>query len=399
MAAALLLLLLLPVACSAYSVLTHEAVVDALWLHTIVPLVRGRFPDVTDEQLREAHAHAYGGAIIQDLGYYPLGNKLFSDLTHYVRSGDFVEALLKRAQTPQEYGFALGAMAHHFSDSNGHPIGTNPAVALVYPKLGRKYGREVTYAESPSAHLKTEFGFDVLEVAKGRYAPEAYHDFIGFELSKRLLEEAFEQTYSMPLSDVFANVDLAMGTFRFSVSTLIPTVTKVAWEQKRDDIEKTEPGITRHKFLFNLSRASYETEWGGKYERPGWFAKFLAWILRIMPKFGPFSALGYRMPTAEAEKLFMDSFNATLARYRAAAPNKQPDLQNFNLDTGRPVSAGQYKIADRAYRHYLEKIGKHETAISSETRADILRFYGERGRPDSRKARRVLSRLRPTAGR
>lgn len=391
MAAALLVLLLLPVALPAYSVLTHEAVVDALWRDTMVPLIRKRFPVLTDQQLLDAHAHAYGGAIIQDLGYYPLGNKLFSDLTHYVRSGDFVEELLRRALTPEEYGFALGAMAHYFSDTNGHPIGTNPAVPLVYPKLGARYGKEVTYAEKPSAHLKTEFGFDVLQVAKGRYAPESYQDFIGFEVAKRLLEDAFFATYSLHLDDVFASVDLALGTFRFSVASLIPEVTKIAWEQKRDEIERSEPGMTRQRFLYNLSRASFEKEWGDEYKRPGWIARCLAWLFRILPKIGPLSALGYRMPPAEAEKLFMESFNVTLARYRSAAAGL-PDLNNLNLDTGRPVRAEEYKIADRAYRQYLEKL--RDKPISAAVRGDILRFYGTRRLPDSGKARRVLAALR-----
>ena len=395
MAAALLILLLLPVALPAYSVLTHEAVVDALWLETMVPLIRKRYPSVTEPQLLEAHANAYGGAIIQDLGYYPLGNKLFSDLTHYVRSGDFVEQLLRRAQTPEEYGFALGAMAHYFSDTNGHPIGTNPSVALVYPKLGRRYGKEVTYAENPSAHLKTEFGFDVLQVAKGRYAPESYHNFIGFAVAKRLLEEAFFATYSLHLEDVFANVDLALGTFRFSVASVIPNMTKIAWEQKQDDIEKSEPGITRQRFLYNLSRASYEKEWGEEYKRPGWIARCLAWVFRVLPKIGPLSALGYRMPTSEAEKLFMESFNVTLARYRAAATGRG-DLQNLNLDTGEPVRTEEYKIADRAYKEYLEKL--KDKPMSEDVRRDILRFYGSGQRPGSRKAREVLAGLRTPSG-
>src|SRR5882762_11686832 len=79
----------------AYSVLTHEQVVDLLWKDRIEPMLRKRFPQATDEDLRKAHAYAYGGSLLQDMGYYPFGSKFFSDLVHYVRSGDFVEALLK----------------------------------------------------------------------------------------------------------------------------------------------------------------------------------------------------------------------------------------------------------------------------------------------------------------
>src|SRR5436305_46478 len=71
----------------AYAVLTHQELIDQCWQSTIVPLLVGRFPALTPEQLREAHAAAYGGSVIQDLGYYPFSNPFFSNLTHYVRSG------------------------------------------------------------------------------------------------------------------------------------------------------------------------------------------------------------------------------------------------------------------------------------------------------------------------
>ena len=185
---------------SAYSVLTHEAIIDSSWPKDLRPLLLKRFPNATDDQLREAHAYAYGGAIIQDMGYYPFGSKLFSDLVHYTRSGDFVIALVKDAQEedpkdPQalnDYAFALGALAHYAADNQGHPVAVNRTVPLVYPKLKAKFGPEITYEDNPSAHLKTEFGFDVIEVARGQYANDAYHDFIGFKVAKPLLERAFE---------------------------------------------------------------------------------------------------------------------------------------------------------------------------------------------------------------
>ena len=125
--------------CSGYSVLTHETIVDAAWDQDIVPLLLRRFPNATREELHNAHAFAYGGAIIQDLGYYPFGNKFFSDLTHYVRSGDFVIALIEESQNLNEYAFALGALSHYAADNAGHEIATNYAVPLMYPKLAKKY--------------------------------------------------------------------------------------------------------------------------------------------------------------------------------------------------------------------------------------------------------------------
>src|SRR5215469_6845431 len=280
-----------------YSVLSHEAIVDSVWKDSIEPMLRQRFPRVTDRELKTAHAYAYGGSIIQDIGYYPFGSKLFTDLTHYVRSGDFVAAMLRDSVSLDEYAFALGALAHYASDTNGHPLGTNRAVPLLYPKLQRKYGETVTYEDSPSAHLKTEFGFDVLEVAKGRYAPDAYRDFIGFEVSKPLLERSFQHTYGLDLNEVFATLDLAIGTYRKTVSGLIPKMTQVAWEMKKDEIEKSRPGMTRTRFLYNISRAEYEKQWGTQYRTPGFGSRVLAIVVRVLPKVGPLRALAFKMPT------------------------------------------------------------------------------------------------------
>jgi hypothetical protein len=222
-----------PHAASAYSALAHEAIVDAAWDVSIVPALRARF-SLTAADLRRARAFAYGGSLIQDIGYYPFSSRFFGDLTHYVRSGDFVEALLRQSADASEYAFALGALAHYAADNNGHPLAVNRAVPVLYPKLRAKFGDEVDYEDNPAAHLKTEFGFDVVQVARGKYASDAYHDFIGFEVSKPVLERAFKSTYGLDLHDVFAALDIAIGTFRWTVGTTIPEMTKVAWELKAD---------------------------------------------------------------------------------------------------------------------------------------------------------------------
>src|SRR6185295_16957789 len=185
---------------TAYSVLTHEQVVDLLWKDQISPMLRKRFPQANEEDLRKAHAYAYGGSMIQDMGYYPFGNKFFSDLLHYVRSGDFVEALLRDSSDLDEYAFALGALSHYASDNSGHPT-INRVVALEFPKLKRKYGDTVTYGDDPKAHIRSEFGFDMVQVARNRYTSDRYHDMIGFEVSKPLLERAFFETYGLKLDD------------------------------------------------------------------------------------------------------------------------------------------------------------------------------------------------------
>ncbi len=254
--------------CRAYSVLTHEEIVDLTWKDTLLPLLKKRFPTATDDDLKKAHAFAYGGSVMQDMGYYPFGSKYFSDLTHYVRSGDFVVDLVKESSDLDEYAFALGALAHYSADNCGHPT-VNQAVGIEFPKLRKKFGNIVTYEDNPKAHIRTEFGFDVTQVAKRRYTSDAYHDFIGFEISKPVLERAFQDIYGIPLTDILSKEDLAIGTFRRAISTVISEMTRVALVARRQEIVSETPNFKARQFRYYLSRAKYQKEWGRSYKRPG----------------------------------------------------------------------------------------------------------------------------------
>jgi hypothetical protein len=382
---ALALSLGLPSETAAYAVLAHEAIIDIAWDANIRPLLLMRFPDATREQLKEAHGYAYGGAIIQDMGYYPHGSFFFSDLTHYVRSGDFVLALLRDSKDLDGYSFALGALAHYAADNDGHPLGTNRAVPLLYPKLKEKYGDSVTYEEDRLAHVKTEFGFDVLEIAQGRYAPDNYHDFIGFGVSGPLLEQAFQETYGLDLKSVLSDEDKVLGSYRHDVSRLLPEATRVAWSLKKDEIMKDQPGITRRKFLYNLSRASYQKNWGKQYQPPTLRERFLAFLIRILPKFGPLKVLQLKTPTPATEQLFEASFNAAMDRYRKLLSETaagQPDLPNDNFDTGGITGPGKYQLNDKAQANLLEALAKQKfSGASPEIRAELLEFFGHPDAP------------------
>jgi Zinc dependent phospholipase C len=385
-ACCIILLLLAPPSCDAYSVLAHEAIVDAAWDEAIKPLLLERFPQATPEELRTAHGYAYGGCVIQDMGYYPFGNKLFSDLVHYVRSGDFVAALLRDSQDLNEYAFALGAMAHYAADNEGHRTGTNLAVPLLYPKLRRKYGPSVTYDEDPLAHLKTEFGFDVLQVAKGRYASDAYRDRIGFQVSKELLARAFQETYSLDLDSVLSNYDLAISSYRRGVSQVIPEATKIAWKTKKDEIQRGSPGITRNAFLYRISRSNYEKQWPGKYHKPGFGTRLLGFLLELIPKIGPFRALAFKIPTPDAEKVFVASFDHALQNYLELANQQrnagQTILANDNIDTGTVTTPGQYPLADETYADLLDRLQKNNfAAVSPGLRIVLLNYYGDLSAP------------------
>jgi hypothetical protein len=371
-----------------YSVLTHEAIVDSVWDSQIQKLLLQRFPGATAEELKQAHAYAYGGCIIQDLGYYPAGNKFFSNLVHYARSGDFIVALIRESQDMNEYAFALGALAHYAADNNGHRLATNRGVPVLFPELQRKFGDTVTYADNPAAHLKTEFAFDVLQVARGDYASDGYHSFIGFEVSKPVLERAFLDVYGLDLESLMPNIDHVIGTYRRTVSSLIPKATRVAWVSKKKEIAQRTPGVTRKKFLYNISRASYEKSWNKNFSEPGFGSKLLAFLLEIVPKVGPLKVLALRMPTPEVETMFMASFNATLDQYRhllAEQSENRLSLINDNFDVGRVTEAGQYRLADDSYAELLDRLTEHGEAVDTALRSDILQYYGDLSGPISTK--------------
>jgi len=261
----------------------------------------------------------------------------------------------------------------------------NRAVPLLYPRLKKKYGGLVTYEENPLAHVKTEFGFDVLEVAQGRYAPDNYHDFIGFEVSAPLLEQAFQETYGLDLKSVLSNEDKVLGSYRHDVSQLLPKATRIAWSLKKDDIMKDQLGMAKKTFLYNLSRASYQKNWGKNYEPPTFGDRFLAFLTKIVPKIGPLRVLQLRTPTPEAERMFEASFNASLDRYRKLLGQVGAEpmiLTNDNFDTGETTGPGEYRLDDEAHAQLLDALAKQNfSGVSPELRAELLDFYGNPDAP------------------
>jgi hypothetical protein len=382
--ALLLILVLVGSRSHAYSVLTHEEIVDLLWNDQIKPLLLVRDPGLTDDQIREAHAYAYGGAVIQDLGYYPFGSKEFSDLVHYVRSGDFVLELLHESQNADEYAFALGALSHYTADIYGHPA-VNQAVAIEYPKLRAKFGPVVLYAQDQTAHIRTEFGFDMAQVARQRYAPQQYHDFIGFEVSKELLERVFPVVYGLQLKDVLPHEDLAIGSFRYAVSETIPEMTQVALRTHKKEIMREVPDFEKKEFLYRLSRADYEKEWGKEYERAGFGTRFLAVLLRIVPKVGPLKALDFKTPTPKTESMYFASINLTADKYGAylkAVRARTIKLTDNDLDSGKPTVAAEYSLADDTYAKLLAQLaGDKFRNTTTPLQTNILAFYADPSAP------------------
>lgn len=368
----------------AYSVLTHEQIVDLVWKDHLLPMIEGRYPGLTPDQIREAHAYAYGGSLIQDMGYYPFGNKYFSNLTHYVRSGDFVACMIQEANTADEYAFALGALAHYASDNAGHPA-INRAVAMEFPQLRRKYGDVVTYEDSPKSHIRAEFGFDMTEVAKNHYTSDAFHDFIGFEVSQTLLERVFPKVYGIEFKDVIHNEDLAIGTFRRAVSQVIPKMTQVAMLARTKDIVPDRPDPAKKKYLYYLSRADYEREWGRNYHRPGFGTRVLAFFLKIIPKRGPFSALNFKVPPQPAEDFFVKSIDRSVQDYGQFLSEAQKGtlhLEDKDFDTGHETRPGEYALADETYARLVGNLAKDQFKdVSPDLRENIVAYYSNPDAP------------------
>src|ERR1700737_1058153 len=378
--AILLVVLICGDSSSAYFVLTHEEIVDLVWADQIRPLLLQRFSGLSEDQIKEAHAYAYGGAVIQDLGYYPFGSVEFSNLVHYVRSGDFVRELLLESQDVNEYAFALGALSHYAADIAGHPA-VNQAVAIEYPKLRAKYGKSVRYAQDKTAHLKTEFGFDTVQVAKNRYASQQYHAFIGFQVSKPLLERVFPVVYGMQLKDVLTHEDLAVGSYRFAISRMIPRMTQVALQTHKKELMRETPNFAKRKFLYRLSRSDYEKQWGKDYVKPGMGTRILSTLLRYMPKIGPFKGRAFKSPTPKTEDLYIKSINTTVDQYRAFLEAVRTDtllLPNCDFDSGKATKPAEYSLTDDGYAKLLARLSERKFDLTTpELRDNVLQFYSD----------------------
>jgi hypothetical protein len=380
---ALVVSIVRPSVADGYSLLAHEALIDGAWSTEIEPILRRRFPGVSDDDLIAARAYAYGGSTVQDIGYYPFGDRFVSNLMHYVRSGDFIQILLRDARDVNEYAFALGALAHYVGDNTGHPEAINRAVPILFPKLQRKYGPRVVYDQAPAEHVITEFSLDVIQTAAGRYGPEAYTRFIGFRVPEQLLERAVRDTYGLELKELFGDFELAVGTYRFSVSQMIPELTRAAWHDKHEEIAQLIPSCDERTFVYNFSGAEYEQLYGRMYKKPGWFARFLGLLYRLVPKIGPLRPLSFTTPTPEAVGLFTVSLDNARNRYRAVLEEVRGGtlrLRNTDFDNGGVTRHGEYRLADETYATLVHRLAGSEFAGTPEAlRRNILQYYHEAG--------------------
>jgi hypothetical protein len=390
----------LPVRAPGYSVLTHELLIDVTWKTRLEPLLSLRFPGVTAAQLQEAHSYAYGGCVIQDLGYYPFANQFFSNLTHYVRSGDFVMALLRNSRDVDEYAFALGALSHYFGDNIGHHDAVNPATAIGFPKLEKKYGPVVTYDDNPHAHVRVEFAFDVDEASRARIAPGAYLRFIGLRVASRLLAQTFEETYSLPLTKVIGPHRPAFRSYHSSVRGFLPRVAYAETTLQRNKFPPEGEDRSVKEFLDLLSQADFQNVWKSYRKKPGLETRFFALLIRIVPKVGVLSEVAIKIPTARTQDLYMRSVNRTAAAYgdmlkELSTTSRRPSVPKTDLDTGEKTVPGSYALTDATYAKLLHILISHEARpIVPEVRENILAYYSDQRAKSSASVEADLAALR-----
>lgn len=386
---------------SAYSVFTHEELIDLAWSSSIRPLLLARFPGATEPQLQEAHAYAYGGCLIQDMGYYPFAKQFFSNLTHYVRSGDFVANLLNGASTLDEYAFAIGALSHYLGDSLGHSEAINLATPIAFPKLEKKYGPSVAYDQDPHAHIRTEFAFDIGQLSKNTFAPPSYMRHIGFAVPRRLVDRAFHETYGFEFPELVGKPRPAVRSYRSSVRNFIPAFSGAEVVLHRHAFAPDTGDGAYDLFVYRLARADYERHWTPRHEGPGFGSHVLAIIVRILPKVGPAALLAIKIPSAQTEELYVrsvdhtvDAYSQVLARLRDA-PSADLSLQNLDLDSGKPVKPGENRLTDVTFAQLLERLTSNpERPIPNSTRQSILDFYSVADAKDStKKDRKAWARV------
>ncbi len=386
----------------AFSIMAHQGTVDATWQQAIVPAIRSRFPDVDDATLARARGFAHGGSHIADLGYFPFGNRLFSDLVHYVRTGDFVRTLVDDARTPEELAFAYGALAHFVGDAVGHPEATNPAVAAIYPKLRERYGDWVTFTEDPGAHRETEFRFDVLQVTHSPQTQKGLRQAVAFEVSRPALDRAFRATYGLGLDDVFTSTETAITTYRWAFRNALQEATALAWRLYPDDIRAADPSATEDEFVLRMSRGEFVQAFGDGFEEAGTLTKSFALLTRLVPDIGPLARLPFKPLPPEVQREFGDAFAHVVLFVRADVAERRPPLRNLNLDTGAPSRGGEYDLADATYATLLATLdGRSFADVTPDLRSDLERHFAEENalpRPDRddaevREEREALERL------
>jgi hypothetical protein len=390
-----------------YSVQSHQELIDLAWKQSIRPILLKHYPTLTEAQLQEAHAYAYGGCAIQDFGYYPFGNAFFSDLTHYVRSGDFVVSLLRNAHTADELAFAIGSLSHYIGDTVGHSAAINLAVPVEFPKLQARYGTNINYAQDPRAHVQTEFAFDVNQLSKRRFAPSAYVKFVGLEVPRDLLRKAFFETYGLNLPDIIGTKETSIRIYRYAAHRFLPNIARAETILHKKNFPADVPGPDLDDLTKDLLQASADNNWEAYRKTPGIRSHLYAGWIYILPKVGTLKLLAIKGPTPQTEDLYIKSMNRSIKSMRFVLTNYdhiERYIPNRDLDTGLVVKPGGYPLADKTYAELLDMITKTpDKVVPNQLKHDLLGYYADPQAPivtkkDPKKWAQVQENLKTLEG-
>jgi hypothetical protein len=364
-----------------YSVQSHQELIDLAWKQSIRPILLKQYPTLTDAQLQEAHAYAYGGSAIQDFGYYPFGNAFFSNLTHYVRSGDFVLSLLREAHTADELAFAIGSLSHYIGDTVGHSSAVNLSVPIEFPNLKSRYGDNINYAQDPHAHVQTEFAFDINQLSKRRFAPSDYTKFVGLEVPRDLLRKAFFETYGLNLPDIIGTKETSIRVYRYAVRRFLPNIARAETLLHKKNFPEDAPSPDLEALRVDLIQASADNNWEAYRKTPGFTSHLYAGFIYILPKFGTLKMLAIKGPTQQTEDLYIKSINRSIKSLRFVLTHFdriEYYLPNRDLDTGLVVKPGGYPLTDKTYAQLLNMITQHpEKVVPNQLKHDLLDYYAD----------------------
>ncbi len=376
----------------AYSVQTHEQLIDLAWKQSIRPLLLQRYPNLTEAQIQEAHAYAYGGCAIQDLGYYPFGNSFLSDLAHYIRPGDFILSLIDNAHNADELAFAIGALSHYIGDIIGHSEAINRAVGIEFPELAKKYGPIVTYDKDEHAHVRTEFAFDVNQISKRHFAPSAYLKHVGLEVPIPLVRRAFFQTYGIDLYDIIGYRRPVLTGYHFAIRSFLPRIAYAEVVLHKNSFPPYVPNPASDSLLKDLAQSEFENGWDQYRKNPGIGTHLLAYVLFILPRIGPLSDAAIRGPNAQTQLLFAKSLKDSIDRLRYVLSHFDDVaslVPNIDLDTGTVVKPGSYRLTDRTYAKLLYVLTrKPSQPVPARLRQNIADYYADPSAPISTKRNR-----------
>jgi hypothetical protein len=388
----------------AYSILTHEQLIDLLWSSDILPMLHTRFPDARPEDLRLARKYAYGGALLADAGYYPKGEPYTANLTHYVLAGDFVTNLFRNATDVYELAFAVGALTHYVGDTIGHSTATNPSVAIAFPNLVKPGGTQigtdglpeaiVTYEDGEAQYKQVEVGFDINSLNHKRFIPKKIMDRIGFDVPLQQFTYAFYQTYGLQVDFTHTDSSLNLHAYAGDAKGVITEgIYAIASKHKKDGPDESSIAELP-EFQAMIANAEAEGHWN-KYKRAGGFeSKAMIVVLGVDPAI-PIARV--EMPITTTQRMYIRSVLqsvkllkqilktpvAPTERFIPLWPSDQSNssptsLPNFNLDTGHLEPSRAYRLTDDAYFDLLGRIVANPTwPIPPSTKTAIQTYFSD----------------------